>query len=166
MDAEDLKSIKQVFVTGIVIYPALVLVLRVTGKRTLSKMNAFDLVITIALGSAVSSALLDSSVSIWKGLAALCFLVGAQFVVAWLAARSKSFSSLIKAEPALLLHNGEFLEPAMKRERVTRDEILAAIRDKGKEDPAAVYAVVLETEGSLTVLSQPGPSMESVKTGA
>lgn len=162
MDSETLSSIKQVFVTGCIVYPALILALRLTGKRTLSKMNAFDLIVTIALGSTVSSTLLTASVSIWKGLSALFFLVGAQFLVAWLAARSKTFSGIIKAEPSLLFHDGRFLEAAMKRERVTKDEILAAIRSQGKDDPESVYAVVLETEGTLSVVPQRGASLQNV----
>jgi uncharacterized membrane protein YcaP (DUF421 family) len=61
---------------------------------------------------------------------------------------------MIKAEPTLLLHRGQFLEGALRSERITREEILAALRASGAAEPAAVAAVVLETDGSLSVIAR------------
>ncbi|WP_229665322.1 YetF domain-containing protein [Paracoccus acridae] len=66
--------------------------------------------------------------------------------------RSERFQSLIKAEPTLLVHEGQYLDAALRRQRVTREEIDAALRQNGQTDIAKVMSVVLETDGSLSVV--------------
>lgn len=145
-------GIGRVLVIGTAAYVALVLLLRASGKRTLSKLNAFDLVVTVALGSTLATVLLSKSVALVEGLTALALLVGLQFTIAWVAARSPGFSALIKAEPTLLAHRGCFLDGALRRERVTRDEVLAAVRAQGLGALPQTAAVVLETDGSISVV--------------
>jgi uncharacterized membrane protein YcaP (DUF421 family) len=140
-------------VVGTIAYASLVFFLRTTGKRTLSKMNAFDLVVTVAFGSTFASAILSSEVSLAEALAAFALLCGLQFAVAFLSVRSERFQRLIKAEPSLLFYRGVFVEAAMRRERVTQEEILAAMRGSGAAAPSDVDAVVLETDGSFSVIA-------------
>ncbi|MDX5392667.1 MAG: DUF421 domain-containing protein, partial [Caulobacteraceae bacterium] len=73
--------ILRILVVGSAAYAALVLVLRASGKRTLSKLNAFDLVVTVAIGSTFSSILTSKGLALAEGVAALALLVGLQFVV-------------------------------------------------------------------------------------
>ena len=148
----------RVLLVGTLAYVALVLVLRVSGKRTLTKLNAFDLVVTVALGSTLATVLLSKSVALAEGVVALGLLVLLQYAIAWLSVRSPGFQALIKAEPTLLLHNGRLLEGAMQAERITREEVLAALRASGAADPGKVAAVVLETDGTLSVISDAGAS--------
>ncbi len=147
-------SIFRTLVVGTLAYASLVLLLRMSGKRTLSKMNAFDLVVTVALGSTLASTLTSQSVSLSSGVLALGVLIGLQYIVAWASVRSRTFSRLVKSEPALLFFNGNFLKRAMRRERVVEGEIRSAIRDKGIADIKRVQAVVLETDGAFTVLQR------------
>lgn len=146
-------DLARILVVGTVAYAGLVFVLRVSGKRTLSKMNAFDLVVTVALGSTLATVLLTRDVALGEGLLAFALLCFLQFIVTFIAVRSARFRALIKAEPALLYHRGSFVESLMRSERITADEIRAAARQKGIADMAQVEAVVLETDGSLSVLS-------------
>ncbi|MCI0753774.1 DUF421 domain-containing protein [Teichococcus vastitatis] len=142
----------RVLVVGTLAYAALVLLLRVSGKRTLAKLNAFDLIVTVALGSTLATILLSESVALLEGLTAFALLAGLQYLVAWLSVRSRRFGDLVKSEPTLLLHRGRFLEGAMRAQRVTHPEILAALRSSGVSDVAQAAAVVLETDGSLSVI--------------
>jgi uncharacterized membrane protein YcaP (DUF421 family) len=141
-------------VVGSLAYCALVILLRVSGKRTLAKMNAFDLVVTVALGSTLATVLLSSEVSLAEGALAFVLLCTLQYAVAFLSVRSKKFREIIKSEPTLLLHRGEYLRSSMRSERVTEDEIRAAIRMQGKSGPDGIAAVVLETDGSFTVIPE------------
>jgi uncharacterized membrane protein YcaP (DUF421 family) len=150
----------RVLVVGVLAYAALVFLLRVSGKRTLSKMNAFDLVVTVALGSTLATVLLSKSVALAEGVLAFALLVGLQLVITWLSVRSPRFQSWIKAQPALLVHDGRFLDDALRRERVTREEIEAALRSQGIAAFEAVDAVVLETDGSFSVLRRVGPAQD------
>lgn len=128
----------------------LVLFLRTTGKRTLSKMNAFDLVITVAFGSTFASAILSTDISLLEALSAFALLCGLRYGVAL---QSVRFQGLIKAQPTLLCYRGAFLEPAMRQEGVTREEVFAAMRGGGFSRRADVDAVVLETDGSFSTVS-------------
>jgi uncharacterized membrane protein YcaP (DUF421 family) len=142
----------RVVVVGTLAYVGLVLLLRVSGKRTLSKMNAFDLVVTVALGSTLSTILLSNDVALVEGLVAFGLLIGLQLAITWLSVRSRRVRELVKAEPTLLLHRGELLRGAMRRERVTEAEVEAAVRSQGIAVLAQVEAVVLETDGSFSTV--------------
>lgn len=142
----------RVLLVGILAYATLVLFVRISGKRTLAKMNAFDLVVTVALGSTLASILLTRDVALAEGVLALALLIVLQFLVAWLSVRSQTMCQLVKAEPSLLFHNGRFLDDILRRERVTREEVVAAIRAAGQARLDQVGAVVLETDGSFSVL--------------
>lgn len=159
---EGWKPVVRTLVLGTLAYALLVWLLRVSGKRTLSKMNAFDFVITVALGSTLATILLSKNVALAQGVAALALLILLQLINTAIAVRWPSYQRVIKARPTLLLYRGEYLSDAMRRQRVTEDEILAAMRQQGVAEPAKVDAVVLETEGSLSVLRQGADSAEQL----
>ena len=137
---------------GIAVYVSLVALLRVSGKRTLSKMNAFDFVVTVALGAILASTITSSSVSYSRGMVAFGVLVGLQFAVTFLSVRSEMVADLVKGRPALLYYKGRYYRDAMRRERVPESEILGAIRASGQGAPREVAAVLIETNGELTVM--------------
>ncbi len=143
----------RVLVVGSLAYIALVIVLRVSGKRTLTKLNAFDLVVTVALGSTLATVLLSKDVALAEGVLALALLTFLQFVITWLSVRIPWFQALVKSEPTLIVHEGRFLDGALRAQRITREEVLAALRTNGIAGLEGVSAVVLETDGSLSALS-------------
>ncbi len=139
-------------ILGVLSYGLLILCLRWSGKRTLSKMNAFDLIVTVSLGSVLASILLTKSVALTRGVLALAVLIGLQFLVTWTSVRFGWVRRLVTGEPQLLLADGVFLEEALRATRVTEDEVRAAVRSSGIGDLRAVKAVVLETDGSFSVV--------------
>jgi uncharacterized membrane protein YcaP (DUF421 family) len=148
-------ELARVLIVGVFAYAGLLVLLRVSGKRTLSKMNAFDFVVTVALGSTLATILLSRDVALAAGLLALGLLIALQLAVAWLSARSPSFRGLVKSEPRLLFARGRMIEEALLAERVAPEEVLAAMRAGGHADLAAVEAVVLETDGTFSVIARP-----------
>ena len=150
---------------GALAYFILVFLLRISGKRTLTKLNAFDLVITVALGSTLASTIMSKSVALAEGATAFALLVLLQLVITFLSVRFKAVSKLIKAEPQLLLFDGQFLGEAMLRERVTEAEVRSAVRGGGAASLHAVHAVVLETDGSLSVIKKGGDPDSSALEG-
>jgi len=146
------QPIIRVLVIGTAAYVALVAVLRVSGKRTLSKLNAFDLVVTVAIGSTFASILTSKDLALAEGVAALALLTGLQFVVTFLSVRIKAVDRLVKAEPTLLLRDGEPLSGVMKRQRVTEDELRVAVRNSGGRDLQDAAVVILESDGSLNAI--------------
>ncbi|WP_421862959.1 DUF421 domain-containing protein [Parvibaculum sp.] len=150
------SGLARVLIVGTAAYAMLIVFLRISGKRTLSKMNAFDLVVTVALGSTLATVLLSRSVPLAEGVLALALLICLQFVLTWASVRSRRVRDLIKSEPALLVRDGVYLEGAMRKERMTREEIDAALRDSGVAALSGAAAVVLETDGSLSVVESGG----------
>lgn len=150
----DWFGLGRVLIVGTLAYFALVLVLRVSGKRTLSKMNAFDFVVTVALGSTLATVLLSKDVALAEGVIAFAVLIYLQYGITWLSVRSNWVRGLVKAEPSLLFFDGRFLEEPMRRERVTEDEIRSSVRSQGMSEMEDALAVILETDGSMTVLKK------------
>ncbi|HJT81567.1 MAG TPA: YetF domain-containing protein [Chthoniobacterales bacterium] len=153
--------LQKTVICGIIGYAALLILLRISGKRTLSKWNAFDFAITVAFGSTLAMTLLSKNVSIIQGVIALALLVGLQFAVTWISVRWPSFSYVVKAEPSLLLFRGEFQHDTMRQQRVTEDEVRGALRSHGLTSPENALAVVLEPDGSFSVLSEPSDRGDS-----
>ena len=153
---ESWFSLFRIVIVGAAAYAALVGLIRLFGKRTLSKMNAFDFVVTVALGSTLATVLLSKDVVLAEGLLALFLLCGLQFAVAYLSVRSERIEAMVKSEPTLLLYKGRFLEAAMRRERMTKGEVLAALRAQGVGDVSQAEAAVLESDGSVSVVTSAG----------
>lgn len=141
-------------VVGLLSYVLLVSMLRISGKRTLSKMNAFDFVVTVALGSTLASVLLDKSIALAEGALGFAMLIGLQWTVALLSVRSGLFRHIVKSEPTLLFANGTFLEEELRSQRVAHEEVASAVRQHGFQRLSQVGAVVLETDGSFSVLGR------------
>lgn len=137
-------------------YLVLVVVLRIAGNRATSKMSNFDWAVTVALGSILGSTIVVEDVVVAEMAVAVGVLVGLQAAMTWIAVRSRGFETVLKASPTLLVHRGEFVEHAMRRERVSRRDILAAIRESGIVQLRDVRAVVLESDASLSVMAESG----------
>jgi uncharacterized membrane protein YcaP (DUF421 family) len=151
---DDAASVLRTLVIGVSAYVSLIVLLRLSGKRTLSKMNAFDFVVTVALGSTLATVLLSKNVTLAQGVSAFALLIAMQFVVTWSSVRVRWVRRVTTGEPSLLLFRGQFLTSAMRRARVTRDEICSAVRASGCGSLQAVEAVVLETDGSFSVVAE------------
>lgn len=149
-------SLVRTGIVGVMAYCFLVMSLRVSGKRTLAKMNAFDWVVTVALGSTLATILLSKDVSLAQGVLALSLLIGMQFAVTWTGVRVGWVRGVVSGEPALLVYRGEFLPTALLKERVNEEDIFAAVRSAGIRGLGEVEAVVLETDGSFSVLPLSG----------
>lgn len=139
---------------GAIAYIAIIFILRVSGKRTLTKWNSFDFVVTIAFGSILSSILTSTKDTFGTGLLAFTLLVFCQYLISWIAARSTIVQKLIKAKPSLLLYQGKLKHDVLKKERVAEGEVLAALRASGLGAIEEADAVVLETDGSLSVIKE------------
>jgi uncharacterized membrane protein YcaP (DUF421 family) len=145
-------QVVRVLVVGTGAYIALLIFHRLSGKRTLSKLNAFDLVVSVSMGSTLANTLLSSGTALIEGITALGLLVALQFVVTWLSVRSRWFSQLIKSEPTVLLSHGEMNFKAMRSERVVPDELHQAARTEGLSNAWEAMTITLETDGTLSII--------------
>lgn len=146
------QGLMRILIVAPLAYAVLVLTLRVSGKRTLAKMSAFDLVVTVALGSILATIILSKEVALVEGILAFVSLIVLQFAVAWLSVRSKRIRHLVQSDPSLLLYKGQLLSERLLAQRVTPADVRAAIRAQGIGRVEDVGAVVLESDGSFTVI--------------
>lgn len=146
------SSVLRILLVGAATYVTLVALLRFGGKRVLAKLNAFDLVVTVALGSMLASAVLSKDVRFVDALTGLALLIGAQWLVARLTSWLPGGRMFVNAEPTLLVRDGQVLETALERARLTRGEVLQAVRSSGQGGLDGVAAVVLEPDGTLSVV--------------
>ena len=153
---DGFASLGRLVLVAVCAYAALILVLRIAGKRSLAKLNAFDFAITVAFGSTLATVLLSKDVPLAEGLLAFVLLAALQYAVSRGSLAARWFRRLVRSEPRLLVEDGRYLESAMRRERITRDEVDAAIRKQGIGRVEAVAAVVLETDGGFSVIRREG----------
>lgn len=161
------SDVVRVVVVGSAAYVTLVVVLRLSGKRTLAKLNAFDLTVTVALGSTLATVLLSPDVSWAEGAVALGLLALLQLVVSWTSARLPRGRSVVNARPTLVLRDGRPDEDALRRQRLTLGELRQAVRGAGVGGLDQVAAVVLESDGTLSVVPRDqlgdGSALEGVQ---
>lgn len=139
-------------IVGTLAYAGLIVMLRVSGKRTLSKMSPFDLIITFALGSILASILTAKDITLAQGLLAFALLITLQVIISRLVARYGVLERWINSEPQLIFYNGRYLHTTMKTERVSEKEILTLVREQGRSSIDDVEAVILETNGDFSVI--------------
>lgn len=164
---DSLPDLIRVLIVSTLAYIGLVLILRKAGKRSLAKLNAFDLVVTVALGSILATTQLSREVSLLEGLLAitlLALLALLQWTVSRFSIVSTRFRKLVRSEPRLLLENGVFREDAMRAERLTRSEIEASIRSAGIGRIEDVAAVIIESDGSLSVIPERGDELTVLRS--
>jgi uncharacterized membrane protein YcaP (DUF421 family) len=145
------EGLLRIVVIGCLGYLTIVLFLRLSGNRTLSKMNSFDFIITIALGSTFATAILDKKTALLDAVLTFGLLIGLQYIVTYLSVKYPAFERFVKASPVLLYHKGEFIRENMKQVHVTEAEVKSGIRQEGIADIAAVESVILENNGKISV---------------
>lgn len=144
--------IVRIIIVGIAMYVALIFFLRISGSRTLSSMNAFDFIVTVALGSVFGRALTAKSVALAEALVAFGLLVALQYMVTWIQIRWPFFSRVVTNPPSLLYFRGEFIDESLRRQRVTKSEVQTAVRKNQFGSLDEVEAVVLESSGKFSVI--------------
>jgi uncharacterized membrane protein YcaP (DUF421 family) len=146
------ESLGRSFFVTILAYAGMIVFLRVSGKRTLTKMNAFDFIITVALGSALANVALNKDVALVDGLLVFAMLIFLQFFITWLSVRIRAVKKLVTSQPVLLLYKGEILDNTREKERITIEEIYVAARKRGIAELSDIDAIVLETTGDITII--------------
>jgi uncharacterized membrane protein YcaP (DUF421 family) len=141
-----------------VFYPYAVLLLRLSGKATVGTARIFDFVSTVAMGTMIGSTIISPSIALSTGMVGLTAIVALQWTVAYASSRSERFYRITTNTPRLLYDGSRFLDGNLSDERITREDVLAKIRQSGHPNLGLVAAVVLETTGNVAVISSSVPS--------
>jgi uncharacterized membrane protein YcaP (DUF421 family) len=146
------EPVLRILVVTVLGFVWLLVLVRGTGQRTLSKMSAFDFIIAVTLGSAFGRVVTASEVGLVEVVVAFATLVGLQWAFATARARSRRFKELVDADPELLYLRGQVVDGAMRRHRLTHDDLLGAVRQNGMGALEEAEAIVFEPGGKFAVL--------------
>jgi uncharacterized membrane protein YcaP (DUF421 family) len=138
---------------AVVVYVALLVALRVFGKREVGQFTVFDLVFVLLVANALQPAMTGPDNSLTGGLVLIVALVGANFIVGQLD-RVPVIHRLFTPPPAVVIRDGKYVKATMEREGITEDEIEMAIREHGLESAKDVRLAELEADGSISVVSK------------
>ncbi len=141
-----------------VIYGLLLLAFRVTGKRQLGQFTPFDFVVLLVVSNAVQNAMIGPDTSLIGGIIGAGTLLGLNYVLSLLSARYNIFGRELLGTPTLLVDGGHLVMENLRRERVNPDDVLMAMREHGIEDIASVKHAILETDGTISIVSADTPT--------
>jgi uncharacterized membrane protein YcaP (DUF421 family) len=126
--------------------------LRLMGKRELGQMTVFDLVVILLIANAVQNAMTGPDFSVQGGLLAAGVLLVANYLVSALQLRGRWWGRLFAGTPTVLIQDGQFIDPNLRRERIDRDEVEMVMREHGVDSVSDVKLAVLETDGSISIV--------------
>jgi uncharacterized membrane protein YcaP (DUF421 family) len=135
-----------------IIYGAVLIGLRLTGKREVGQMTPFDLVLLILIANAVQNAMTGPDNSVTGGLVAAGTLLILNFVVSRVVFRNRRVRRIVEGTPTILIRDGHLVINNLKSEHITADELLQALREHGVPAREEVGLAVLEIDGSISVL--------------
>lgn len=157
MDFDALFGTDQAFeiaITAGAFYGYMVLLLRISGKRTTMTMTSFDFVSTVAMATIIGSTILQGTISLIEGMIAVTVLVALQWIIALASSRSPLVRNVVSSSPAMLFADGQFHQANMAAARISREQLMQKIRSAGHASPDSVQAVVLESAGSVSVIEK------------
>lgn len=144
----------------VIVYAALVVLLRVFGKRELAQLNPFDLVVLLSLSNTVQNAIIGDDNSISGGLVGAVSLLGVNYFVVRFMFKHRRLDQLLEGQPTTLIENGKVCEEALARELLTVGELHTVVHRQGFKDIKDVECCVLEPGGSFFVEGHQPPSEE------
>lgn len=150
----SVDSLLRVLLATPVAYLAAVALIRISGKRSLAKLNAFDLVVTVALGSILATVVTSADLSVVTGVLGFGLLLLLQVAISAWTAHHTDQDGMVRAQPTLLVRHGELRHDAILDARLTPAEVLQAIRSSGTGGLDQVAAACLESDGTVSVVSR------------
>ena len=139
---------------GIVVFFALYVLVRVIGRRELSKLEPFDLILLIILGDAVQQGLTQDDYSLTGSLLAIGTIAVLQVATSYLNFRFPRLRPMLSGEPIVVVQDGKPIERNLRRERLTPEDVAEAARGQGIASLDEVAWGVLETSGSISFIKK------------
>ncbi|EXF23915.1 membrane protein [Nesterenkonia sp. AN1] len=133
-------------------YIALLIILRLSGPRTMASMTPLDFIVAVTIGSAFGRTLTAVDVPLSQAILTVLLLVLLQWIMAWLRGRSPKMRRLLDAPPVLIYYEGKFQRKALRKHQLVEDDIHTAVRSSSRGSLKEVSAVILEQNGGLVVI--------------
>ena len=147
----DLPVLEKI-VRAAAVYVFLLVGLRLTGKRQMGQMSAFDLVVLLIISNVLQNAMIGNDNSVLGGFLGAATILLLNYGVTRLAFSRRGLERLIEGAPTLLIHNGKVIEANLRRELLTRDELMAGLRRQGIMAVEEVHVALIEETGTITAV--------------
>ncbi len=148
------SSLPDVALRTAIVYLFLIVAIRVSGKREVGQMSVLELIVVLVISDAVQNSMVGDNTSIWSGLVAVVVLLGLDFFLRAFTRRSRRVRIAIEGEPRLLIRHGRLLQRALKEEGLDIDDVESAVRGHGLARIEDVDQMVLETDGTISVIGR------------
>lgn len=139
-------------IRAVIVYFSIMLLLRLSGKRTVGEFTAFDMIVILLISESTQGALIASDESITGALIVCATLVGLNFLTAFLSTRFVAVDKLVEGQPVVLIHKGKVFVEALRRNNVPMSDLKEALRQHGASAVGQVALAVLETDGTISVI--------------
>ena len=140
---------------AVVVYIFLLVILRLTGKRQVGQLAPFDLVLLLVLSNALQNSMNGGDNTVTGGVISAVTLISLNYLLGYITFRSKKMGRFIEGRPQVIIHNGRVYRDIMERERLTQDELDAAVRQAGCASIDEVHFAILENNGQISVRARP-----------
>lgn len=147
----NFNTLQFILISCVGVYLTIIILTRIFGKRSFSKMSSFDFACTIAIGSIIASTLLTKSVSLFEGIFGLTIIYILQGLTAYLR-KFHFFRNMVDNEPLFLMKQEEILWDNLRKAKVTEGDLRAKLREANVVRLSEVKAVIFETTGDISVL--------------
>jgi uncharacterized membrane protein YcaP (DUF421 family) len=149
----DWQELGMTAARGLLVYVAMLVVIRVLGKRTVGNFTAFDLLVALMLGEVVDE-IIYGDVSLAQGFTAIVVVAGAKYLTSWLTYFSHGMNRVLEGTPTELVKNGELVRKGLRQELMNEKEVMAALRLQGVADMREVKLAILEVDGQVSVIRE------------
>ena len=160
---EMATSVMDIVIRTLLVYTGVLVGLRVMGKRELAQMTVFDLVMILLIANAVQNSMTGPDFSVQGGLLAALVLLVANRLVAWMRIHSGAWGRFIEGSPTVLIQQGRYLDPALRKEGLERAQVEMAMREHGVDDVSGVKLAILETDGAISIVPSDSPMIKTRK---
>jgi uncharacterized membrane protein YcaP (DUF421 family) len=161
-DMFDASHVGEVILRTTLVYLGLLLAMRVAGKREVGQMKPFDLVTLLIISNAVQNAMVGQDSSVVGGLMAAAVILVLNFTIGRVRRRYLLAQQVFEGSPTLIVHDGRFVTDHLRREQLSEEDVLQAMREHGVDDVQQVKSAVLEVDGSISII--PKESTQVTKT--
>ena len=148
-----MDNFTHIIVSTTCVYLFIILALRVLGKTELAQLSTTDLIFVLLISNAVQNAMVGDDTSLGGGLLAASVLFVLNFILKKLKFKFPGIKTIIEGEPVILIYKGEVNYTNCKKNGITKDELLQAIREHGSHSIEEVDSLILETDGNISVVS-------------
>lgn len=148
------SSLIDVAIRTSIIYLVVIICLKLLGKKELSQISVVDLVFILLISNAVQNAMVGDNTTVEGGIFAALALVVVNFIFRYVNYRSSRFRKTIQGDPVLLIYEGTLMIKNLEKEKITLEELMAALREHGVSKVEEVKLAMLEIDGNISVVSK------------